>query len=231
MVLVSDLFAEEGYEVRPITKQDAYWLILNVHYARRLPAISYAFGLFYSGDLKGVVTYGSPPSPTLVRGIAGDKWKDNVLELNRLVLVDNKPNEASRLVGGSLQLLPKPTIVVSFADTAQHHEGVIYQATNFFYTGLTAPRTEMAVEGMEHLHSKTLSDQVQGAESRVVALKEMYGDKFYYRQRSLKHRYIIIMASKTDKKQIMKDLRYLPQPYPKGYEDEHLGSNKSECQT
>jgi hypothetical protein len=183
-----NLFSKDGYEVLPIEKTESHWLILNVHYAKRLPSISYAFGLFYDGELKGVVTYGSPPSPTLVRGICGDKWAKNVLELSRLVLVDNQKNEASRLVSGSLALLPKPTIVVSFADTAQNHEGIIYQATNFLYTGLSAKRKEWAVKGKEHLHSKSLSGLVAGTGDTVAAMQEMFGDDFYYRERSRKHR-------------------------------------------
>ena len=210
-----NLFSQKGYEVIAIEKPESHWLILNVHYARRLPSISYAFGLYFDGELKGVVTYGSPPSPTLVRGICGDKWAKNVLELNRLVLVDNQKNEASRLVAGSLKLLPKPSIVVSFADTAQNHEGIIYQATNFLYTGLSANRKEWAVKGMEHLHSKTLSGMVAGADNTITAIKEMFGDDFYYRERSRKHRYIIFLGSKTDKKSMMRDLKYKVLPYPK----------------
>lgn len=210
-----NLFSQEGYEVIAIEKLESHWLILNVHYAHRLPSISYAFGLYFDGELKGVVTYGSPPSPTLVRGICGDKWAKNVLELNRLVLVDNQKNEASRLVAGSLKLLPKPSIVVSFADTAQNHEGIIYQATNFLYTGLSANRKEWAVKGMEHLHSKTLSGMVAGADNTITAIKEMFGDDFYYRERSRKHRYIIFLGSKTDKKSMMRDLKYKVLPYPK----------------
>ena len=211
-----DLFSKDGYEVLPIEKSETYYLILNVHYAKRLPSISYAFGLFLNGELKGVVTYGSPPSPTLVRGICGDKWAKNVLELNRLVLVDNQKNEASRLVAGSFHLLPKPSIVVSFADTAQNHEGVIYQATNFIYTGLSAKRKEWAVKGKEHMHSKTLSGLVAGSQDTVSAMKEMFGDDFYYRERSRKHRYIQFLGTKTDKKSMMKDFKYKIEPYPKG---------------
>ena len=210
-----NLFSQDGYEIIGIEKSESHWLILNVHYAHRLPPISYAFGLYFNGDLKGVVTYGSPPSPTLVRGICGDKWAKNVLELNRLVLVDNQKNEASRLVSGSLKLLPKPSIVVSFADTAQNHEGIIYQATNFIYTGLSANRKEWTVKGKEHLHSKTLSGLVAGADNTVLAMQEMFGDDFYYRERSRKHRYIIFLGSKTDKRSMTRDLRYKVLPYPK----------------
>jgi hypothetical protein len=94
--------------------------------------------LFRNGDLVGVCTYGKPPSSTLLRGVCGEQYAPIVYELNRLCLRDNLPMEASRLVAGTFRLLPKPLIVVSYADTKQGHEGVVYQATNFIYTGLSA---------------------------------------------------------------------------------------------
>lgn len=204
------------YEIRPIEKRDTHDLLLNVHYAKRIPPMSYAFGLFLDEQLKGVCTFGMPASPSLCKGVAGEEWKKNVLELNRLCLVDNLPNEASRLVGASLKLLPKPTIVVSYADTAQSHTGFIYQATNFLYTGITVKRTEWAVRGLEHMHTKAICNTVAHIDKPTLeAIKEVYGDKFYYRDRSQKHRYVFLVGNKTQKKAMLKSLKYKPMQYPK----------------
>ena len=64
-----------GYYVRSIEPKDAHFFILNVHYARRIPSISYAFGLFEGEDLRGIVTYGTPASSTLLRGVAGESYR------------------------------------------------------------------------------------------------------------------------------------------------------------
>jgi hypothetical protein len=48
--------------------------------------------------LVGVCTYGTPPSAPLRKGIAGEKHKSEILELNRLVLSDNLKNEASNFL-------------------------------------------------------------------------------------------------------------------------------------
>ena len=200
----------DGYSVAPIQAQDADYLILNVHYAKRRPSISYAFGLFNSGELVGVVTYGTPASSTLLRGICGDDWAQNVLELNRLVLVNNQPHEASRLVGASLKLLPRPSIIVSYADTKQQHEGIVYQATNFYYTGLSSKFRDPVVRGLEHQHHTTYAHGLTNKQ-----LIDKYGaDNVYFIDRSRKHRYIIFVGSKTQRKQMLKDLRYEIQPYP-----------------
>lgn len=200
----------KGYEVRPIEKKDSHWLLLNVHYAHRIPSISYAFGLFLDNNLEGVITYGFPASNTLVEGICGKEYKDLVLELNRLCLVNNRKGEASRLIGQSLKMLPKPRIVVSFADSSQNHTGIVYQATNWIYTGLSAKRKEYAIKGMEHLHSKTISEM-----GKLSELKERFGDDFYYRDRSRKHRYIYFLGTKDQVKNFHNLLKYPPQPYPK----------------
>lgn len=104
--------------VERITYQDAKPFIMNIHYARRMPCIQYAFGLKMQGRLIGVVTYGQPASPTLCKGVAGEEHRKQVLELNRLVILPqyNGDNLASYLVGKSLKLLPHGTFVVSYAD-------------------------------------------------------------------------------------------------------------------
>ena len=95
-----------------IKKEETKSFILNIHYAKRLPGmIQYAYGLYQDNELVGVVTYGMPGTPDLCDAIAGKEYRLIVLELNRLVLINNKKNEASFLVGQSLRLLPKPKIV------------------------------------------------------------------------------------------------------------------------
>jgi hypothetical protein len=206
-----ELFCEPvfGYEVKPIKPQYTHHLLLNVHYAHRIPHITKAFGLFFDSELVGVITFGMPASPALCKGVCGEAYKGYVLELNRLCLVNNLPNEASRLVGGALRLLKDPFIIVSYADTAQSHEGIVYRATNFLYTGLTASRSEWAVKGLEHLHSKAISNGTD-----LVSIKEKYGDDFYYRERSRKHRYIIFTGNKTERKAFRNALKYQVSPYP-----------------
>jgi hypothetical protein len=120
---------QNTYQVLQIEKKLTHKFLLEIHYARRVPPISFAFGLFENQELVGVITYGMPASPSLCKGICGIEYKSQVLELNRLCLLNNKKGEASRLVGGSLKLLPKPKIIVSYADTDQEHTGVVYKST------------------------------------------------------------------------------------------------------
>jgi hypothetical protein len=171
--------------------------------------------LFDDDELIGVCTYGTPPSAPLRRGIAGDEHIGIVLELNRLCLKYNRKNEASKLVGASLKMLPKPSIVISFADTEQQHKGIVYQACNFTYHGLSAKRTDWKVKGLEHLHGQTIADQFRGVKDRAAAIREKYGDDFYLQDRPRKHRYIFVNGSKTDKKRLYSAIKYQQESYPK----------------
>jgi hypothetical protein len=200
--------------IRPISRKECEPFILGIHYAKRFPSITYAFGMFQNNELIGIVTYGTPPSSTLRRGVAGDDYIDKILELNRLVLKYNRKNEASRLISKSLKMLPK-SIVVSFADTEQGHVGYVYQACNFMYTGLSAKRTDWKIKGKEHLHGQTIADEFRGIENRAKAIRQKYGDDFYLKERSRKHRYVYIVGSKTFKKKALKSLKYDIINYPK----------------
>ena len=197
-----------GYDIMQISYNDTKPFILDIHYAKRMPSISYAYGLFKNNNLIGIVSYGSPPSPALCKGIAGEKNKSIVLELNRLVLKHNKKNEASILIGASLKLLPKPRIIVSYADTEQKHTGVVYQATNFIYTGLSDKRKEWRLKG-SNIHSKTV------CETYTLAERKENKDKFEHVDRPRKHRYIYFLGNKNDKRKLKKELRYKIMDYPK----------------
>ena len=201
-------------EVKQITRNQCAPFILGIHYAKRWPSISYAYGLFDSSELVGIVTYGTPPSAPLKRGIAGDHFKHQVLELNRLCLKYNRKNEASRLVGASLKKLPE-SIIISFADTEQDHKGYVYQACNFLYCGLSAKRTDWKIKGKEHLHGQTVADEFRGTKDRAAAMREKYGDSFYLKPRPRKHRYVYLVGSKSFKKRARQALRYKVEEYPK----------------
>lgn len=199
---------QEMREVRAIPREQAIPWIISKHYAHRIPSISWAYGLYFDGVLSGIVSYGTPASSTLLSGVCGEAHADKVIELNRLVLNDGLPkNSASYLVAKSLKMLPQPKIVVSYADTGQGHVGYIYQATNFIYTGLSSPFLDPKVKGLEHQHHATYANGKTNDE-----LKKEYGDRLYFEERARKHRYIYFAGCP----ELVKELRYHQQPYPKG---------------
>ena len=213
--MVCRLVLKSNYLIKEVKRLDAEPFIISIHYAKRWPSISFYYGLFLLGELVGVVTYGTPASAPLKKGIAGDKYKSNILELNRLCLKNNLKNEASMLVAASLKMLPRNKIIVSFADISQNHTGIVYQACNFLYCGLSAKRTDWKVKGKEHLHGQTIADEFRGVKNRAQAMRDKYGDDFYLQDRPRKHRYIIPIGSKKFIREVKEEIRYKQELYPK----------------
>jgi hypothetical protein len=202
--------AFENWRIMQIPILKAQALIVRHHYLHRRAPCSIAFGLVDPNwNLCGVVMYGTPSSAPLRCGIAGKDYADKVIELTRLWIDDSAPrNGESYLIGNTVRRAGKP-IVVSFADTEQGHIGIVYQATNWLYTGLSAKRTNWTIDG-DARHCQTLADQMTAAE-----IREQYGDRFSLVPRSPKHRYLFISGTRKERKAILASLRYPVLPYPK----------------
>ena len=200
-----------NYKITSIKSFETYEWLLYKHYAKRIPSISYAFGLYFNSELIGICTFGVPASPSLCIGVCGEKYRNNVLELNRLCVNDhNIKNLTSYFVSNCLKMLPNNKIIVSYADTSHNHHGYIYQATNFLYTGKTKERTDIGFE--------------DGSHSRHYNKNLDY--KLYRKKRSSKHRYIIFTGTKKQKKFLKKQLKYKILKYPKGKNKRYDASYK-----
>lgn len=158
-------------------KKLANEFILNIHYAKRKPSISYVYGLYNNHELIGICSFGMPPSPILAESIIGKKNKNLVIELNRLVLKYNRKNEASYLVSKSINLLPKPKIIVSFADENQNHIGTVYQATNFLYTGITQNNYQYVDKNNKEFHFRQLGHLQKNNKLGVGLVKRRINEK------------------------------------------------------
>jgi hypothetical protein len=201
--------ALEKYVIKRIDYHTAMKIIVEKHYLHRKAPCSIAFGLFLDDECKGVIVYGTPSSAPLRRGIAGDENVNNVVELTRLWVCDSVPrNGESFLIGNTIKQCGKE-IVVSYAEIEQGHLGIVYQATNWYYTGLSAKRTNWVVEGIDR-HCQTIADKYSSQE-----LKEKYGDKFSLKPRPRKHRYVFMNAKGKRKKELLQSLKYKIMPYPK----------------
>tara|TARA_R100000654_G_scaffold75059_1_gene111082 strand:- start:2608 stop:3324 length:717 start_codon:yes stop_codon:yes gene_type:complete len=206
------------------------WL-LKKHYLKRLPSISYSFGLFENKLLVGVCTFGNAIPNVVKKSICGEKFMHLVYELNRLCTNDNLPkNINSFFVSRSLKMLPKPLIIVSYADKSVGHNGYIYQACNFIYTGKSHTQKDWKLKGSENKHSRTLMDEFAFQNNRIQKLKEKHGDKLYQVQRPEKHRYIYFLGNKTQKKTFHKYSKFKNQPYPKGNNKKYDASYKPDVQ-
>ena len=210
------------YSIKSIYKYECEDWFLKKHYLRRMPNINKVFGLYDNSNLlQGVCSFGKPISYTLVQGAINGLYQNNFLELNRLVINEGlEKNVLSFFVSGCLNRLPKPLVVVSYADTSQGHHGFIYQATNWIYTGLSAKRPDYKIKGLEHLHTASITDSLGRTDKKnikqIELLKKKYGKDFYTIARPRKHRYFYFLGNKKEKAHMNENLQYKIEPYPKG---------------
>jgi hypothetical protein len=169
---------KDKYIIKSIDSFQCKDWLLNKHYAKRLCSISYSFGLFENNILIGVCTFGMPPSSTLAESICGEKYSKIVLELNRLVVNDGlEKNTLSFFVSNCLRMIPKPNIIVSFSDANMGHNGYIYQACNFLYTGKSSNTTKLIDKYGNEFHFRNIGHYQKNNRLNVSLIKRRLNEQ------------------------------------------------------
>ncbi|HZA21661.1 MAG TPA: DNA methyltransferase [Dehalococcoidia bacterium] len=200
----------QSLEVRPIPILAARRLIEREHYLHSLPGgTRLAFGVFMGSRLMGALALGVGPlnAYSLVQGAT----PEDCLTLTRLWLSDELPrNSESRFIGIVLRSLKSHTgvkFLVSYADPAQGHIGIIYQATAWLYTGLSEAMPMYDIGDGKARHSRSLSHafgthSVQHFARHGIAVK--------LTPQSAKHRYVYFLDPTWQQRLMVPGL-----PYPK----------------
>jgi hypothetical protein len=138
---------------------------LNFHYAKAVPVNTFGYSVFnQNNEWCGVILFGSGANNNLANQY---KLKQgNVIELVRIAL-NSKQESTSKALSLSLKILkknlPLVKLIVSYADKDQNHYGIIYQATNWLYTGtsmLDSTDSSWIIKGKRY-HGRIISDWVK----------------------------------------------------------------------
>ena len=195
--------------VIPIEKAVAERFVRAKHYSRRASIFWAGFGLEIDGQIEGVAVYGQP-SPPIQRHAFRDR-DFQLYELARVVVQTDAKNAASLLVGRSLQMLNRPCAVVSYADSEWGHAGIIYQATNWTYTGPVVSHDHLYVIDGVRTHPMTLRDRGITDPKRWARHNGIETVK-----PSPKHRYFFAVGNRQERRSIMNRLAYpVVTEYPK----------------
>lgn len=122
--------------IRLVTKNECVLLLSANHYIGTIPRNSrLIYGLYINDSLLGCCIFGTGANRFLSSGVGG-----KALELTRLCLVDWLPrNTASFFLSKVIKQLKKDAtdieFLVSFADPNVGHDGTVYKACNWQYTG------------------------------------------------------------------------------------------------
>lgn len=196
------------YDIRPIDRKLANRIQVQNHYLQTRASCVYAFALHHisSDEIVGVILYGNPTSPTTIN-ICGEANRKNVIEITRLWIQDDTPkNIESYFISNTIRRVNKP-IIVAFADPDVGHIGIVYQASNFLYTGKSERKGGVIAIKNNKIHNKTLWKQYKTA----AKIKEVFGaENVYYKPYSTKYRYVYL-KDKRYKNQLI----YSSVPYPK----------------
>lgn len=200
--------------VTKATYEAAQYACENYHYAQCTPVCQYIYSIYNdANEWCGVIIYGSGATPHIASPY--DKWQGQVVELERVALNGKQGHgNTSTAVAMTLKALhreaPWIDIVVSYADLDQNHQGILYQATNWIYSGLTNKDTRGAfiVHGKK-LHPKTVHSK--GWKQSLLWLRENVDKDAEEFITKGKHKYLYPMT-----KQMRKRIEILSVPYPKG---------------
>lgn len=199
---------------KQISSLTAAPFVEKYHYKHVSPNITIAIGMYCDNVLIGVITYGSPAQRNMFN-VCGPEYLDNGMELNRLVIKDLAGhNSESWLIGQSWKIiqnqLPDRFILVSYADTQFGHIGLIYQATNWLYTGTTSETKNPYDKDGNYIHRRTLMERY-GTSSRGRLINK----GIYWKFAKLKHRYVYFLGDKRQRKMLISKMIWPILPYPK----------------
>lgn len=155
----------DEFPVSVATRAEVKDFIEEHHYSHSINGVKsdYHFRLDHEGQMVGAMLFGQ--MATRGQWIPYGTSESAVLELRRLVLIDDTPrNSESYFIGRALRWLKRNTdveTVVSYADPAYGHEGIVYKASNFRMVGVTAPTKVVIHEGREY-HDRALRTKYKG---------------------------------------------------------------------
>jgi hypothetical protein len=199
-----------NFKIVPISKSICDEFVLKKHYSKRKPIFWCGFGLIEHGMVVGIAVFGQPSPPIQKHAFKNRDFR--LYELSRVVIQTKTKNAASFLVGNSLKMLePKPCAVVSYADMEHQHCGIIYQATNWLFTGCTKSHDKAYLIDGKRVHPMTLRD-------RGITNPTEWANKngIEMIKPEPKNRYFYLVGDKREKKKMLNKLRYsVINEYPK----------------
>lgn len=164
-------------------------------------------GLFGEEDyLIGALMFATPCSENVRASVFGPEYKDWVIELHRLHILDGTPkNTESWFISRCLKLLkedlPRIRAVISFSDSTEGHSGIIYQATNFYYCGKTGTCTFYRDKDGRLRHPRQSGVNITPQMAKDMGWKP--------EKRQAKNRYLYIVAhSKKEREELMKMCKF-----------------------
>tara|TARA_R100001224_G_C3998471_1_gene141718 strand:+ start:69 stop:650 length:582 start_codon:yes stop_codon:yes gene_type:complete len=153
------------YKVKLCDRKYIKDFIETWHYSKNVNGLksNFCFGLFNNNNLIGAMIYGQIAMANVWKKYV--QKENQLIELRRLCCIDKTlKNTESYFIGYTLRWLKKNTEyvkVISYADTDYNHQGIIYQASNFKFKGMTN-KGKVIVYNNKIYHDKTIRTKYKG---------------------------------------------------------------------
>jgi hypothetical protein len=188
---------------------------LNFHYSKVCPAHAFGYSVFNDkNEWCGVILFGGGAGAFMGRPFG--LFYGQYLELNRMAL-NGKQKSTSKAMSIAIKLIKKanPTVklLISYADKAQNHYGIIYQATNWYFVEDSKSSGEEVYYKGKWVHNRTPSSKLNIENYRKLKKRKKAG----------KYKYIYPLD-----KSLIPLCKSLSKPYPKNAVEVHkLNSSQS----
>jgi hypothetical protein len=177
--------------------KDIFDFVRLNHYSHSCPKdglSSHCFAATVDRMLVGAAVFGYKAGNAEAASIFKEPYNtsDDCRELTRLVMSNVMPrNSETHFIGWCLKYLKYSGILglLSYADPEHDHNGTIYRASNWLYTGMSHPSKKFIVDGLE-MHQRSATTAFGTAS--VPAIKAM-GHTVEVRTAKPKHRYIYVL--------------------------------------
>lgn len=155
---------------------------LNFHYSKAIPSVSQAYSVFNDKDeWCGVIAYGVGANSNIANQFLLNNGE--VIELVRVAL-NGKIQPISKVVSLSMKLLkkhcPLVKLLVSYADMEQNHQGIIYQAMNWYYVGDSIHNHHENIKTGKFLHNRIYSELPKDKKALYKTKKSKPKRKYIY---------------------------------------------------
>lgn len=168
------------------------------HYSRSCPKggiVSHCFSAKVEDLLVGAAVFGHKAGNATTGSIFVPPYDtpDACRELIRLVMSDVMPkNSESHFIGWCLRYLKGYSDLLgllSYADPEHDHNGTIYRASNWLYTGLSNPSKRLIIDGVE-IHRRRATNLFSTCSVPAI---QAQGHAVEVRIAKPKHRYIYVL--------------------------------------
>ena len=172
------------------------------------------YAQYKDGLMVACVSFGLPASPNVQRAWFNDPMSERVYELTRLAIIT--PMNASSFVSQSIKAWVKyraqqqqrsPRALISYADTAAGHHGGVYQSMSWLYCGKSEPTKGYIDSSGSPVHRRSNGININKLDAKRLGLIAV--------RTGTKYRYVKLLGSKSQKRNMLNNLRFKIETYPK----------------